>query len=256
MKIGASLSTFPLMQKATLPKKETSLYVEVKKQLGVAPSGRLKRLREERKVEQTFCLDIKFESPHPINIFYGPSGIGKTVTIQIIAGLITPDKGVIKVNDEVFYHSEYGLDRSVPSRHVGYLWQNYQLFPHLTVEQNVGFGLHKGFFNFVREKHKPSIFHWLERLKIAHLAKLYPHEISGGQQQRAALARALITEPKLLLLDEPFSALDAKLRDNIRNEVLSLQEELAIPLIIVTHNEEDIIALKGNAVDFSHLQKR
>lgn len=236
-------------------KRDTYLYIRAKKELGGVSSRRFTRLKGKRQREQPFCLDIEFKSKQLLNLFYGPSGIGKTVTIQMIAGLITPDKGVIEVNNEAFYHSEQGINRPVSARHVGYLWQNYQLFPHLTVEQNVGFGLQKGAFNFVREKNKEKIYHWLERLKISQLATLYPHEISGGQQQRTALARALITEPQLLLLDEPFSALDAKLRENIRNEVLTLQEEVGIPLIMVTHNEEDIAALKEYAIDFTQLQK-
>lgn len=201
---------------------------------------------------RTFMLDTQVSSQQEQVILFGPSGVGKSLTIKCIAGLLTPDSGSIKIKNRVLFDKEKNINIVPQERHVGYILQNYALFPHLTIEQNVGFGLNrKGLFNTVSRDNRENIYHWLDRFQITDLARQYPGQLSGGQQQRVALARALIIEPEILLLDEPFAALDKKLRIHMREEVKELQEELKIPLMLITHDEEDIKAFSADLIEFT-----
>ncbi|MBV4397566.1 ATP-binding cassette domain-containing protein [Advenella alkanexedens] len=199
---------------------------------------------------RTFMLDIQVRSHREQVILFGPSGVGKSLTVKCIAGLLTPDSGTIKIKNSVLFDKQNNINIAPQARNVGYILQNYALFPHLTIEQNVGFGLNrKGWFNRISPDNLEKIHHWLSRFQIADLARQYPDQLSGGQQQRVALARALIIEPELLLLDEPFSALDKKLRRHMREEVKELLEELRIPLMLITHDEEDIQAFSAELIE-------
>ncbi|MBK1781459.1 ATP-binding cassette domain-containing protein [Advenella sp. WQ 585] len=205
---------------------------------------------------RTFMLDTQVCSHQDQVILFGPSGVGKSLTIKCIAGLLTPDSGGIKIKNRVLFDKEKNINIVPQERHVGYILQNYALFPHLTIEQNVGFGLNrKGLFNTVSRDNRENIYHWLDRFQITDLARQYPGQLSGGQQQRVALARALIIEPEILLLDEPFAALDKKLRIHMREEVKELQEELKIPLMLITHDEEDIKAFSADLIEFTSLKQ-
>ena len=200
---------------------------------------------------RTFMLDIQVRSHREQVILFGPSGVGKSLTVKCIAGLLTPDSGTIKIKNSVLFDKQNNINIAPQARNVGYILQNYALFPHLNIAQNVGFGLNrKGWLNRITPENHEKIHHWLERFQIADLARQYPDQLSGGQQQRVALARALIIEPELLLLDEPFSALDKKLRRHMREEVQELQEELKIPLMLITHDEEDIQAFSAELIEF------
>ncbi len=200
---------------------------------------------------RTFMLDIQVRSHREQVILFGPSGVGKSLTVKCIAGLLTPDSGTIKIKNSVLFDKQNNINIAPQARNVGYILQNYALFPHLNIAQNVGFGLNrKGWLNRITPENHEKIHHWLERFQIADLARQYPDQLSGGQQQRVALARALIIEPELLLLDEPFSALDKKLRMYMREEVQELQEELKIPLMLITHDEEDIQAFSAELIEF------
>ena len=128
-------------------------------------------------------------------------------------------------------------------RQVGLMFQDYALFPHLTVAQNIAFGLQHGWHNPSNRNPAESVLLWLERMQLQHISGHYPHQISGGQKQRTALARACITRPKWLLLDEPFSALDADLRQQMRQLVGELQSELSVPMLIISHDSADTQAL-------------
>jgi molybdate transport system ATP-binding protein len=175
--------------------------------------------------------DIRLRGEAPILILFGPSGAGKTTVLRCIAGLESLTSGRILVD---------GADWSnVPPqrRPVGYLFQEYALFPHLSVEKNVAYGARGQGIEGV-----------LEKLDIAGLRHRKPSELSGGQQQRVALARALVREPKLLLLDEPFSALDVATRDSVRSEVVRVIRDLRIPAIVVTHDWVDALALGDEMV--------
>lgn len=190
-----------------------------------------------------FLLDIELQTKaHRIALF-GPSGSGKTLTLQAVSGLLTPDSGKIRVNGKVLFCSETGINISPQQRHLAYLLQDYGLFPHLTVAQNISFGLRKGWLNPTKKWVPAQAKKWVEAFELSPILGSYPREISGGQKQRTALARALAVEPELLLLDEPLAALDMHLRVRMRQELAQLQHALAIPSIIITHDPEDAVTL-------------
>ena len=190
-----------------------------------------------------FRLQVRLSADPGVLVLFGPSGAGKTLLMDLIAGLARPDHGKISFRGEDWFrHDAEGprADRvNLPARHrgVGYVFQHYALFPHLTVLDNVAFARWPG-RSRRREAHD-----LLERMHIARLAARYPHQISGGQRQRVAIARALAARPRLLLLDEPFSALDEAVRERLQQEVLGLQRELGLFVILVTHNIQDVIAM-------------
>lgn len=199
-----------------------------------------------------FRLEARFTLPPGTRnaVFFGPSGAGKTLTMQCIAGLLMPDRGRIVAGDAVFFDSREGVRLPARKRGVGYVPQEYALFPHLTVLQNVAYA-HTGLFaRFVASGEREKALSLLERLRIAHLAGRYPGELSGGQRQRAALARALNAGPRLLLMDEPFSALDVPLRQALRQEIRELLAALDIPSIIITHDPADVETFGGALVSF------
>jgi molybdate transport system ATP-binding protein len=207
----------------------------------------------EKKLEsrgRSFTLEAAFSCDRQFVVLFGPSGSGKTVTMQSIAGLITPDLGRITFKDRVLYDSRSGVN--IPARHrgIGYLFQDYALFPHLTVLENVGFGLRKNWQWRLCRKTRLEVEEFLEIFEIAHLANSLPLDLSGGQKQRVALARALIRKPDLLLLDEPFSALDTLLRVRLRKELLEMQSRFNIPVIMITHDPEDIKAFAEAVVTY------
>ena len=172
----------------------------------------------------------------------GPSGCGKSMTLRMIAGLEKPDEGYIKVGDTIFYDSSEGINVSAYKRRVGYLFQNYALFPHLTVEQNIAFGLTE----CPRLEKRAKVHSIMERLRIKGLEKRHPQYISGGQQQRVALARTLVTDPELLLLDEPFSALDSQVKKKMEKEVIDVRNAFSGTMILVTHSLEEAFRLCSN----------
>ena len=192
-----------------------------------------------------FRLDARLQTDAARVVIIGGSGSGKTLFMQAVAGLYRPDGGHIRIGERVFYDGTTNLPTA--RRNVAYLFQDYALFPHLTVAQNIAFGLHGGWRNPGRRQLRGEVAAWLERLHIAHIANAYPAQLSGGQKQRTALARALIRRPTLLLLDEPFSALDTGLRAKMRQLVGALQREYGVPLILITHDPADAEAL-GDAV--------
>lgn len=165
--------------------------------------------------------------------FLGPSGCGKTTTLRMIAGLLDPTNGRILVNNEDLTHVP------VHKRQMGMVFQSYALFPHMTVAQNVGFGLEMRRIN--KNERDRRIQTALDMVELGHLGKRKVQALSGGQQQRIALARALVVEPTLLLLDEPLSNLDAKLRDTMRTEIKRIQEDLEITTLFVTHDQDEAL---------------
>lgn len=192
-----------------------------------------------RSGKRSFDLHVQCTSASQRIAVYGPSGAGKSMTLKAIAGLFTPDAGHIRLNGRTLFDSKAGINLAPQQRNVAYLFQDYALFPHLTVRQNVGFGLARGWFNpRVREK-LAKVEHWLGAFGLQELAHQYPDELSGGQRQRVALARALVAEPAALLLDEPFAALDPALRVSMRLELSQWQQRLGVPMILITHDPED-----------------
>lgn len=200
----------------------------------------------------TFMLDVKFTSNSKRIVIFGPSGAGKTMILKSIAGLITPDIGQIKLAEKVLFDSARKINLKPQQRNLAYLFQNYSLFPHLTVQQNIAFSLTKGIFNPSRHNHFSEVTKWMETLELSALANHYPYQLSGGQQQRTAMARALVTNPSVLLLDEPFSALDHTLRKKIRTEINELQQQLDIPIILITHDIEDVELFGEHILDINN----
>ncbi|WP_210471024.1 ABC transporter ATP-binding protein [Sporosarcina sp. 6E9] len=175
-----------------------------------------------------FSVDVNLMVDEEILVLVGPSGSGKTTILNAIAGLDHPDAGKIILNEQTFFSAN---EKPLPTqqRNIGYLFQDYALFPHMTVEKNIAYGVKK-------TDAEARIQQLVSTLGINHLQSKYPHQISGGEKQRVALARALATEPSLLLLDEPLSALDSKTRLECQDELKRLHEIWKIPFIIVTHD--------------------
>jgi molybdate transport system ATP-binding protein len=199
--------------------------------------------------DRRFELDVAFASEHRRVVLYGPSGAGKSLTLRAMAGLISPDAGHVRVDGRTLFDAQARVDVPSRDRGVAYLFQDYALFPHLTVAQNIGFGLSRGWFNPVRRRDGERVGRWLETFELTAVADSYPSRISGGQRQRVALARALVSEPRLVLLDEPFAALDPALRGRMRAELLALQARLDLQLLVITHDPADVDALDGHTIE-------
>ncbi len=193
--------------------------------------------------KRRFDLDVRFTAHKPFVALYGPSGAGKTLTLQAIAGLLRPDQGRIAVSDSTLFDSARNINVSAQHRHIGYLFQNYALFPHLTVRQNIEFGLTSWRRRRIAADQRRAIDELLESFGLSSMADSRPAKLSGGQQQRTALARALAREPRLLLLDEPFAALNAMLRTELRAELAETCRRWRIPTLMITHDAEDVLAL-------------
>lgn len=178
-------------------------------------------------------IEIDFKARTSRLALWGPSGAGKTLTLKLIAGLMKPDAGHIRVNGRTLFDSDNGINLSPQVRRVGMVFQNYALFPHLNVEQNLAFALKRG------KSSKREALEMAEKLEISRLLKHYPSQLSGGQCQRVAIGRAVLARPELLLLDEPFSALDSDLRMRLRSELAALLETIGLASVIVTHDPTD-----------------
>ncbi len=195
-----------------------------------------KNLRSER---GAFALKVEFKSERKRIVLIGPSGAGKSLALKAMAGLLTPDQGYIRIGSDEFFNNGQNVNISPQKRNVGYLFQEYALFPHLNVRQNIAFGLNQSWFNPRMEQDISDVSHWLNVFNLGSVAKLYPSELSGGQRQRTALARTLAAKPKVLLLDEPFAALDTDLRVTMRKELIEVQKDLDIPMLLITHDSDD-----------------
>jgi ABC-type Fe3+/spermidine/putrescine transport system ATPase subunit len=196
---------------------------------------------EIRKKLRDFELNIEFTLEKETMVIVGHSGSGKSATLRAIAGLLTPDEGRIEVDGQVFYSQDSKINVDPEHRGVGFLFQNYALFPHLTVLENVSYGLAAR--KVPKAEQIKRALDQLMALNIEEFRDSMPEELSGGQQQRVALARALVLEPNLLILDEPLSALDVTTRGKVRKELKKTLSSLQIPAIIVTHDYEDAISL-------------
>ena len=189
-----------------------------------------------------FQLSVDLEHPGGITGILGASGCGKSLTLKVVAGIVKPDAGRIVLDGKVLYDSEKRICLKPQQREVGYLFQNYALFPNMTVEKNILCGLRR---EKDRRRRLEKMEEMLEWMNLSGQRKLYPHQLSGGQQQRTALARMLVSGPKLLLLDEPFSALDAYLREQLQIQVKEILGRFGRDVLLVSHSRDEIYYLCG-----------
>jgi len=194
-----------------------------------------------------FNLDVAWGIENELAVLFGYSGAGKSMTLQMIAGLMTPDQGLICSNGEILFDSSSNTNISPQNRSFGYVFQNLALFPHMTVRKNISFGL-KGCGKKESEK---RVNEMILLFQLKGLEEKYPSEISGGQKQRVACARALIRRPAALLLDEPFSALDNPIRLEMRQILKDILNEFDIPVILVTHDIFEAISAADKMIVYS-----
>ena len=195
----------------------------------------------EVKIEKelrNFTLRADFSLRDEVFALLGASGCGKSMTLKCIAGLERPDRGRIVLDGEVLFDSEQGINLPPQKRRVGYLFQNFALFPNMTIADNIRF-VARG----TRQQREERVRENLARFALSELGNAYPMELSGGQQQRVALARILASDAKILLLDEPFSALDAELRSSLRDEFRQRLASAAMTTVLVTHDEAEARAM-------------
>jgi molybdate transport system ATP-binding protein len=196
-----------------------------------------------------FHLESTFAATDNRVVLFGPSGSGKTLTLRALAGLMRPDSGFISLDGRVLFDAANHVFVPPRERRIGYVFQDYALFPHLTVRENVAFGL-TPLFRRPSKRTADRVSGIMDLFGIAALADVRPSRISGGQRQRVALARALAGDPKALLLDEPFSALDIPLRQKVRVELAGILSRLDIPLVMVTHDPADVAFFGGDVVSY------
>jgi molybdate transport system ATP-binding protein len=199
------------------------------------------RIRKERRSAGAapFVLDVSIEVSPGITILFGPSGAGKSTLLDCVAGLARPDKGRIVAGGDVLFDSERGINVPAPKRRTAYVFQTLALFPHLSAEENVSYGL----MHLRGEERQERVEAILKAFRVEKLRKQRPGEISGGEKQRIALARSLVTEPRVLLLDEPLTGLDAELKASIVDDLRAWNAAKGIPILYVTHSREEVDAL-------------
>jgi len=187
-----------------------------------------------------FELNIHLQADVDITVLFGSSGSGKTLTLNCLAGFVRPDKGRIVVNEELYFDAETNVNRSPQHRRCGYIFQDHALFPHMSIRDNL---------LFAAPRNDCRVSELLEAFDLMSLAARKPAQLSGGQKQRAALARIMVSEPRLLLLDEPTRGLDVQLRENFYQLLKQMRERLQIPIILVTHQVDECLQL-GDSVCF------
>jgi len=195
-----------------------------------------------------FSLDAEWEIGNELAVLFGYSGAGKSLTLQMIAGLLSPDQGSIHLNEGIYFDSSSGRNLPPQERSCGYVFQDLALFPHMTIRENILYGAH-GLSKVEREQLAGSM---IEQFRINGLEKKYPSEISGGQKQRVALARALIRKPRALLLDEPFSALDNPLRVEMQQFLKEVHRKFPIPIVFVTHDVLEAYSLADKIIIYAN----
>jgi molybdate transport system ATP-binding protein len=204
---------------------------------------RLKR----RDARSSFLLDVAIEAPPGFTILFGPSGAGKSTLLDCIAGLLHPDAGRISIDEKTLFDSDSSVNLPPQARGIAYVFQSLALFPHMTVEENVAYGL-AGLPINEQTSRIEAIF---SAFRIEKLAQRNPNEISGGERQRVALARSLVTQPRVLLLDEPLSALDSDLKSSIIGDLRAWNAVQQIPILYVTHSQDEVQALAERVIRLS-----
>ena len=193
----------------------------------------------------SFALDVTFAVPPGVTVLFGPSGAGKSRTLGCIAGIVRPDRGLIALGDDVWFDSAKKEELPMHQRRVAYVFQSLALFPHMTAAETVAYGVAR---TVPAADRRARAHDMLKRMRVGHLADRKPATFSGGEAQRVALARAFAMQPRVLLLDEPFSALDADVKRELLAEVGDWLTREAVPAILVTHLEEEAAALGDRVV--------
>ncbi|TVP57232.1 MAG: ATP-binding cassette domain-containing protein [Gemmatimonadales bacterium] len=201
----------------------------------------LVRLRARR---GAFALDVGFETPGGITALFGPSGAGKSLTLRHLAGLERGSEGKVELAGRTLFDGDHGIDIPPRERGVGMVFQEYALFPHMSVAANIGYGLRE----LPRSEREPRVADLLERVGLAGYDGRRPESLSGGERQRVAVARALAPGPGLLLLDEPFGALDFRVRRGLRRELRTLHDATGVPMVLVTHSLAEVRELSDHLV--------
>jgi len=200
---------------------------------------------ELHKRRGVFTLDLAFASNDASVIaLFGPSGCGKSTTVNLIAGMLQPDSGCIKLDDQVLFDSNSGIDLSAERRRIGYVFQDTRLFPHYSVMHNLRYGMQRA-RGVTRRIEFDAV---IELLGIGQLLQRRPHQLSGGEKQRVAIGRALLSQPRLLLLDEPLASLDQARRDEVLPYLERLRDFLKIPMVYVSHQFEEVLRLATHVV--------
>ncbi len=201
-------------------------------------------IRLHKALNGDFHLNVDFAVQPGITILFGASGAGKTTLLNCIAGVASPDSGRVECGDHVLFDSGTGVDVPISKRRIGYVFQSLALFPHLTAEENVAYGL----ASLPGSERTKQIREVLGSFHIGHLGKRKPSEISGGERQRVALARSLVIQPRILLLDEPLAALDAAIKAKIVADLRAWNVQHGIPILYVTHSREEVFALGDRVI--------
>lgn len=201
-----------------------------------------------KKSFEGFSLDLSLTMGEELMVLFGPSGAGKSLTLKMISGLMTPDEGEVVIGGRRVFDPSRGVNVPIRERRVGYLFQDYALFPHMTVEENISYGIRGrggggGGSGRGGGGAGDKVKRLLELMRLAGLESRYPHELSGGQKQRTALARTLAVDPEILLLDEPFSALDYQVREKLRADLVNIHRVYPVPTVVVTHDLEEAFML-------------
>ena len=191
-----------------------------------------------------FSLDVEFQAAAGITVLFGPSGAGKTLTLESIAGFVRPDEGRILLDDQILFDGAARVHLAPKARRCGYVFQNYALFPHMTLRKNLEFGAER----IPRLERHRKVNELLEKFHLSDVSGRRPHELSGGQKQRCSIARALIGSPRVLLLDEPAQGLDAPLRFELYAMLRQVRQEFEIPVLLVTHDFEECLELADEMI--------
>lgn len=245
----SELSGIPMKGGSNVPESDGMLNVKLHQQFG------------------SFQLAVEFRVPLGLIVLFGASGAGKSLTLRGLAGLLHPKEGHVAIDGHLLFDSTAGIDLPTQERRIGYVPQHYALFPHLTVAENVRFALPRGShrvpWSRARANEQARVSELLSVLGLAGLERRYPATLSGGQQQRVALARALAAEPRLLLLDEPFNALDVAVRERLRDTLKQFQRKFAVPIVLVTHDHAEaqqladtiVVLQRGRVVQVGNAQE-
>ena len=205
----------------------------------VSSSALVATIRKEQGTASRFILDVSFEAPPGITILFGPSGAGKSTLLDCVAGLARPNAGKIAIGESALFDSAMPINVPPQKRRIAYVFQSLALFPHLSVEQNVAYGLR----DIPEQDRQTRVAEILKAFRIANLRNQKPSQTSGGEKQRTALARSLVTQPRVLLLDEPLTGLDAEMKAAIVEDLRAWNAAKRIPILYVTHSREEVDAL-------------